>query len=116
MHTLHDYVAKQLADKIKARGVVVWCDKHREVLEFALEGRRRVKEQPKQMGSFEYSHTSFSYSVKETGEKEVHNPAIAMAMRRIGMCEQAGTGLRMMQRYRLTELGHRLKQTEEQGA
>lgn len=34
----------------------------------------------------------------EPGEKEVRNPAIAMAMRRIGMCEQAGTGLRMMRR------------------
>lgn len=32
----------------------------------------------------------------EPREKEVRNPAIAMAMRRIGMCEQAGTGLRMM--------------------
>ena len=26
MHTLHDYVAKQLADKIKTRRVVVWYD------------------------------------------------------------------------------------------
>jgi predicted HTH transcriptional regulator len=32
----------------------------------------------------------------EPGEKEVRNPAIAMAMRRIIMCEQAGTGMRMM--------------------
>lgn len=29
----------------------------------------------------------------EPGEKEVRNPAIAMARRRIAMCEQAGTGL-----------------------
>src|SRR5437763_2782712 len=33
-----------------------------EILEFALEGRRRVKEQPKKMGCFEYHHTSFSYT------------------------------------------------------
>jgi hypothetical protein len=32
----------------------------------------------------------------EPGEMEVRNPAIAMAMRRIAMCEQAGTGMRMM--------------------
>ena len=32
----------------------------------------------------------------EPGEKEVRNPSIAMAFRRIAMCEQAGTGLRMM--------------------
>ena len=33
-----------------------------EVLELAMEGRRRVKEQLKKMGSFEYYQTSFSYS------------------------------------------------------
>ncbi|HKZ16752.1 MAG TPA: RNA-binding domain-containing protein [Geobacteraceae bacterium] len=32
----------------------------------------------------------------EPGEKEVRNPVIATAMRRIAMCEQAGTGMRMM--------------------
>src|SRR5712692_7311903 len=32
-----------------------------EILQFALEGRRRVKEQLKKMGSFEYYQTSFSY-------------------------------------------------------
>jgi len=41
----------------------------------------------------------------EPGEKEVRNPSIAMAMRRIAMCEQAGTGLRMM-REAWQELGH----------
>lgn len=35
-------------------------------LEFALEGRRRVKEQLKKLGSFEYYQTSFSYINKET--------------------------------------------------
>ena len=38
-------------------------------------------------------------------DKEVRNPAIAAAMRRITMCEQAGTGFRMMQR-EWTALGH----------
>jgi ATP-dependent DNA helicase RecG len=41
----------------------------------------------------------------DPGEKDVRNPAIAMAIRRIGMCEQAGTGLRMMQR-EWRALGH----------
>ena len=41
----------------------------REILELAIEGRRRVKEQLKKMGSFEYYHTSFSYHVGETGEE-----------------------------------------------
>ena len=31
------------------------------VLSIATEGRRRVKEQLKKMGSYEYYHTSFSY-------------------------------------------------------
>jgi ATP-dependent DNA helicase RecG len=39
------------------------------------------------------------------GEKEVRNPGIAAAMRRIIMCEQAGTGLRMM-REQWKKLGH----------
>ena len=30
MHPLHDHVAKQLADKLKARKVVVWYDERRE--------------------------------------------------------------------------------------
>jgi len=38
----------------------------REYLEFALEGRRRVKEQLKKLGSFEYYQTSFSYTDHET--------------------------------------------------
>ncbi len=42
-----------------------------EVLELAMEGRRRVKEQLKKMGSFEYYHTSFSYTVQETGEETI---------------------------------------------
>ncbi len=37
-----------------------------EYLELALEGRRRVKEQLKKMGSFEYYQTSFSYFDIET--------------------------------------------------
>lgn len=40
-----------------------------ELLELALEGRRRVKEQLKKMGSFEYHQTSFSYIEGETREE-----------------------------------------------
>jgi ATP-dependent Lon protease len=40
-----------------------------EILELALEGRRRVKEQLKKMGAFEYYHTSFSYLTRESGEE-----------------------------------------------
>ncbi|MCB9589654.1 MAG: protease Lon-related BREX system protein BrxL [Polyangiaceae bacterium] len=53
-----------------------------ELLEFALEGRRRVKEQLKKMGSFEYYHTSFSYTVQETGEEKF-----------VGVPEQGGRDL-----------------------
>ena len=41
----------------------------------------------------------------EPGEKEVRNPGIIAAMRRIAMCEQAGTGMRMM-REEWQGLGH----------
>ncbi len=44
-------------------------DELRDLLELALEGRRRVKEQLKKMGSFEFFQTSFSYIDKETGEE-----------------------------------------------
>jgi ATP-dependent Lon protease len=40
-----------------------------ELLEIAIEGRRRVKEQLKKMGSFEYHQTSFSYRDSETTEE-----------------------------------------------
>jgi len=53
-----------------------------EIVEFALEGRRRVKEQLKKMGSFEYYHTSFSYLVNESGEE-----------RFVGVPEQGGRNL-----------------------
>jgi ATP-dependent Lon protease len=53
-----------------------------ELLELALEGRRRVKEQLKKMGSFEYYHTSFSYTVQESGEE-----------RFVGVPEQGGRDL-----------------------
>jgi ATP-dependent Lon protease len=54
----------------------------REILELALEGRRRVKEQLKKMGSFEYYQTSFSYQDKETGEEHF-----------VGVPEQGGRNL-----------------------
>jgi len=50
-----------------------------ELLELALEGRRRVKEQLKKMGSFEFHQTSFSYRDKETTEE-----------RYVGVPEQGG--------------------------
>src|SRR6185437_3027398 len=53
-----------------------------EILELALEGRRRVKEQLKKMGSFEYYHTSFSHTLQETGEE-----------RFVGVPEQGGRDL-----------------------
>jgi ATP-dependent Lon protease len=40
-----------------------------ELLDIALEGRRRVKEQLKKMGSFEFHRTSFSYIDNETREE-----------------------------------------------
>lgn len=53
-----------------------------EILELALEGRRRVKEQLKKMGSFEYYQTSFSYASKESGEEKF-----------VGVPEQGGRDL-----------------------
>ena len=53
-----------------------------EVLTLAIEGRRRVKEQLKKMGSFEYYDTSFSYQDNETGEE-----------RFVGVPEQGGRDL-----------------------
>jgi ATP-dependent Lon protease len=50
-----------------------------ELVELALEGRRRVKEQLKKMGSFEYHQTSFSYLDTETREE-----------RFVGVPEQGG--------------------------
>jgi hypothetical protein len=47
MHTLHDYVAKQLADKLKSRRVVVWFDERGEFQPFVDEvrgGPRTVSE------------------------------------------------------------------------
>jgi len=41
-----------------------------ELLDLALEGRRRVKEQLKKMGSFEFHRTSFSYVDNETREEK----------------------------------------------
>jgi ATP-dependent Lon protease len=57
-------------------------DELAELLEFAMEGRRRVKEQLKKMGSFEYYHTSFSYVDIDTGEE-----------RFVGVPEQGGRNL-----------------------
>ena len=53
-----------------------------EILEIAIEGRRRVKEQLKKMGSFEYHQTSFSYRDNETTEE-----------RFVGVPEEGGRAL-----------------------
>ena len=50
-----------------------------EIVELAVEGRRRVKEQLKKMGSFEYHQTSFSYIDSDTREE-----------RFVGVPEQGG--------------------------
>lgn len=57
-------------------------DEMAEILELALEGRRRVKEQLKKMGSFEYHQTSFSYIDGETREE-----------RYVGVPEEGGRNL-----------------------
>lgn len=53
-----------------------------ELLDVAMEGRRRVKEQLKKMGSFEYHQTSFSYRDHETTEE-----------RYVGVPEEGGRAL-----------------------
>jgi len=53
-----------------------------EILKLAIECRRRVKEQLKKMGSFQYSQTSFSYSDNDTGEEHF-----------VGVPEQGGQDL-----------------------
>lgn len=53
-----------------------------ELVECALEGRRRVKEQLKKMGSFEYHQTSFSYIDSESREE-----------RYVGVPEEGGRNL-----------------------
>ncbi len=53
-----------------------------DLVQLALEGRRRVKEQLKKMGSFEYYHTSFSYLDNDSGEEHF-----------VGVREQGGRDL-----------------------
>lgn len=60
----------------------VSSDDLEEILSLAIEGRRRVKEQLKKMGSFEYYHTSFSYQNIESGEENF-----------VGVPEQGGRDL-----------------------
>jgi ATP-dependent Lon protease len=54
-------------------------DELAEITELVIEGRRRVKEQLKKLGSFEYHQTSFSYIDNETREE-----------RFVGVPEQGG--------------------------
>jgi ATP-dependent Lon protease len=53
-----------------------------EIVAFAVEGRRRVKEQLKKMGSFDYYQTAFSYIDNESGEEHF-----------VGVPEQGGRDL-----------------------
>ncbi len=53
-----------------------------EYLELAMEGRRRVKEQLKKRGSFEFYKTSFSYIDKEDGSEHM-----------VSLPEQGGAGV-----------------------
>lgn len=53
-----------------------------ELVAFGIEGRRRVKEQLKKMGSFDYYQTAFSYIDNETGEEHF-----------VGVPEQGGSDL-----------------------
>jgi ATP-dependent Lon protease len=57
-------------------------DEMAELVEMALEGRRRVKEQLKKMGSFEYHRTSFSYVDNESRDE-----------RFVGVPEEGGRNL-----------------------
>jgi ATP-dependent Lon protease len=59
------------------------ADELREYVEMALEARRRIKEQLKKRGSFEFYKTSFSYFSKD-GETAEHV---------VGVPEQGGSGL-----------------------
>lgn len=52
------------------------------LLAFAIEGRRRVKEQLKKMGSFDYHQTAFSYIDNDSGEEHF-----------VGVPEQGGRDL-----------------------
>ena len=52
------------------------------LLAFAIEGRRRVKEQLKKMGSFDYHQTAFSYLDNDSGEEHF-----------VGVPEQGGRDL-----------------------
>lgn len=69
MHTLHDYVAKQLTDKIKSRRVVVWYDERGEFHPFVDEvrgGPRTVSEPvPVTVGGAKASLAEFSGSMFE---------------------------------------------------
>ncbi len=57
-------------------------DELAEITELAIEGRRRIKEQLKKLGSFEYHQTSFSYIDNDTREE-----------RFVGVPEQGGSNL-----------------------
>ena len=65
----------------------------REYLEFALEGRRRVKEQLKKLAVHDYAKTAFSYVERDTGHEHwVEVPEQPDDIRAALDAEAAGTG------------------------
>lgn len=67
MHPLHDYIAKQVAERLKARQVVVWYDPRGEfrsfIAELAAGGGERVR--PVRLGEFEASLADYAGSMFE---------------------------------------------------
>jgi ATP-dependent Lon protease len=60
-----------------------------ELLEFAMEGRRRVKEQLRRIGAFEFRNIAFKYKENKSGiEKEVFVPEEIQAPSTAGGTEQ----------------------------
>ena len=81
MHPLHDYVAKQLADKLKSRRVVVWYDERGELQSFVDEvrgGPRAVSEPvPVTVASAEASLAEYAGSMFEL--RAVVEPHVRMS-------------------------------------
>ena len=66
----------------------------REYLEFAIEGRRRVKEQLKKLAAHDYSKTAFSYIERDTGREvwvEVPEQPEEAPLEQVLEHEQTGT-------------------------
>jgi hypothetical protein len=80
MHPLHDYVAKHLADKLRARGVVVWYDERGEFQPFVDEvrGGPRTASEPTAVsvgGANAYlaEHAGSMFELRAVAEAHVNN-------------------------------------------